>query len=343
MEAKFALYAFDGTNIDQIINQGIMRSGIADRIKTARSVFIKPNLVSDVEEYIEKGSNTDIRMIEAVVKYLSEFNIRILIGESETGSRMKGRKLERTLELMGVKQLQDKYGFEIVNCSHDKQVPVKIDNGLLIKEINLSEKSLAADLIINMPKLKTHKFALMTCAMKNMFGLIPDPYRVIYHKNIDKAVADINSVYAERTVVVLDAIKCMEGQGPLSGNMVEMNLIGFANSPLVNDIVASEIIGFNQGEIKYINYFNRMTKVVYGDINFTGPVKVNDIKRKFLRAKQNLYLRFENNLMKYKFVVKILWSDIFRRHFTYPLRSFFAYLRGDSFSWYINEEKKNKK
>ena len=192
-----------------------------DKLRAVSLVMIKPNLVSDVKEYVDNGSNTDTRLIEAVLKYLSAFPCNVVIAESETGCKVKGRRLQRALDLMGVTPLKDKYDFEIVNLTYDDKVTVKPETPLLIKKIELGKASLDANLIINMPKPKTHKYATITCALKNMFGCIPDPLRVTYHKNSHKAVVDINSIFFDKTFLVLDGIRGIEEQDPLNSDEVK--------------------------------------------------------------------------------------------------------------------------
>ena len=252
---KYALYRFSEEKIDDIVAKGFKAFGIDDKLKDNNLVMVKPNLVSDVKEYIENGCNTDIRIIESILKFLQNFNAKVVIAESESGTRVKGRKLQRALDYMGVTALKEKYDFQIVNLTYDEQIPVVFENGLILKKLNMGKTSLDADLIINLPKLKTHKYATITCALKNMFGCIPDPLRVVYHRNIHKTIADINSLFIDKTFVVLDGIRCMEGQGPIWGNSIDMNLMGFCDDMLVNDCVCAEIMGFEPLEIKHIIYF----------------------------------------------------------------------------------------
>jgi len=279
---KFALYRYQPGKVFETVSKGFELFQLSQKLRQASLVIIKPNLVSDVEEYILNGSNTDTNLIEAVLNYLSNFPCRVVIAESETGSQVKGRRLQRALDFMGVTALKSKYNFDVVNLTYDEKKTVELKKGLLLKKIELGKISLDADLIINMPKLKTHKYATVTCALKNMFGCIPDPLRVIYHKNIHEAIADINSIYFDKTFVVLDGIRGMEGQGPLFGNPVDMNIVGFCNDSLVNDLICAKIMGFDPKEIKHIELFKKHYYSGTADnIEIAGEIRAEDVRRKF--------------------------------------------------------------
>jgi len=329
---KIALYKFNEKKLDLLISKGFKQFDMDKKLKKMKLVMIKPNLVTDIKEYIDNGANTDIRIIESLLKYLSKFNLRVVIAESETGTKIKGRKLHKALSLMGVIKLREKYNFDIVNLTYDKQIPVNF-NGKTLKTVSMGKTSLDADLIINVPKLKTHKYSTITCALKNMFGTIPDPLRVIYHRNIHQTIFDLNSIYLDRTFVVLDGITAMEGKGPLFGEKVDMNLIGFSNDMVVNDIMGAKLMGFDPHEVKHLNYYIR------NEINIeeVGDLKVNDIARKFEPCKKNLFVKVEEQLMRNPHLVRFLLSDFVRKNISYNLRKVIKKFRGGSYNWYIKK------
>jgi len=338
-QPRYALYTFREETIDEIVTRGFRQFGIEAKLAAGGLVMMKPNLVSDIQEYIENGCNTDIRIIESVLKFLAGYPVRVVLAESETGTRVKGRKLQRALDLMGVTRLRKKYEFEIINLTYDEQIAVDFPNGLLLKKLDLGKTSLDADLIINLPKLKTHKYATITCSLKNMFGCIPDPLRVMYHRDIHKAVADINSLFLDKTFVVLDGIRCMEGQGPVYGKSIDMNLVGFGDDMLVNDSLGAQIMGFDPGEVRHIQYFKKNYHDIDLDqVEMVGDLKIEDVCRRFTPSRKNWFVRMEEQLMRNRMIVRLLFSDFFRRRITYPFRGVLKKLRGGSYRWHIEED-----
>ncbi|HCU35537.1 MAG TPA: hypothetical protein DGT21_08785 [Armatimonadetes bacterium] len=313
-------------------------SDFAGRLAGSSSVFIKPNLVSDVPEYIAAGSNTDTRVIEALLAYLGDYDVRVMLGESEVGTRLKGRKLSAALAYMGIPQLQKRYDFEIVNLTEADQTDVDVPDALWLRRVRLSRPLLDADLIVNMPKLKTHKYATITCALKNMFGAIPDPLRIRYHAGLDKVLADLNSLFRDRMYVLLDGLVGMEGQGPLYGTPVEMNLLLAAHCPGACDTVAARLMGFEPGQVPHLaNYLRHFSHVAADDVVVKGA-EVETLRRQFTPSRRNLYVKFESWMCRHPSIVNIIFSDAFRRFVSRPLHPIISRLRGGSYSWYPEDK-----
>jgi Uncharacterized conserved protein len=337
-----ALYRFNETSLDSIVAKGFEDIGLAKRLDSCTSVFIKPNLVTDVEEYIRNGANTDTRLIEAVLRYLQGRGLQIMLGEAETGTKVKGRRLEYALERMGVTRLAEKYHFEIVNLTNDIPTIVNVPHGKKLKQISLGRSIIDADIIINMPKLKTHKYALLTCALKNMFGTIPDPQRIIYHQVLDSVIAELNTIYLPKTFVLTDAISCMEGNGPLYGNPVSMGLLMFSDSMYCNDCAACKLMKLDENRVGYLAKLHALLPEHDQNYIIEGDVTFFEMAKQFALPKPSLFVIIERRLMHHRWIVGILFSDWFRRNITYHFRKPLAMMRGGSYSWYVDNWEKRK-
>jgi len=336
---KVLIKKAEDKQISEVIRSGIKTLLSEDELKGYKSVFVKPNLVSDVPGYIKKGSNTDIRIIEAVLTFFSNYpEIKVYLGESETGTKVKGRRLDNALGFMGVSKLKEKYDFEIVNLTYDEKVEVPIEGGRLVKSLQLGRTFVESDLIINLPKMKTHKYSTITCAMKNMIGAIPDPLRVIYHKNVHKIIADINSIFFKKMLVIVDGLIGMEGQGPLSGDPVPMDLILFARNPYDADLAASKIMGFDLDEIEHLRLFKQQ----YCNYDLKGievigePFKENLYN--FKRFRTNLFIKIEERCKQHPLVVKIMFNTWIQKNILYHFRKVFKKWRGDAYSCYLDKK-----
>lgn len=336
---QVSLYKFSEERLDTIFAEAFSAYGLDTRLPKLNSVFIKPNLVVDIEQYINQGANTDIRIIEATLKYLTRYpNLIIYLGESESGTNIKGRRLDRALELMGVYKLQDKYRFTIVNLTHDRQITVPISNGKFIKKIEMGETLMNSDLIINLPKVKTHKYATITCALKNMFGTIPNPRRIIYHKNIHQTLADLNRLFYKKMFVITDGIIGMEGNGPLYGQRINLGVLVFADNPLLNDAVAAQLMGFDPVSISHLRLCNEWMQLDLQHIPLAGDTALESVRRNFRPSKRNLFIKIEGRLMQHRWIVNLLFSFWFQRNITYRLRHILKKLRGGSYSWYVDDK-----
>ncbi len=334
LRGKVFLRPLQAESVQAEVVELLETSGLGDRFRGLSQVFLKPNLVSDVPEYIAAGSNTDTRVIEGLLKYLADFNIKVLIGESEVGTHLKGRRLAQALEYMGIYDLQKRYDFQIVNLTEAPQVEVEIPGALALPSVKFSTPLLDSDLIINLPKLKTHKYAVITCALKNMFGAIPDPMRIRYHYALDRVLADINSLFHRKMYVLLDGIRGMEGQGPLYGSAVAMNLLLAAHDPAAADVAAARLMGFEPTAVPHLKHFlENFSEVAEADIEIVGA-ELADVARDFKPARRSLYVKFESWMCRHPMIIKVIFSDTFRRYVARPLHPLLSRLRGGSYSWY---------
>jgi uncharacterized protein (DUF362 family) len=105
-----------------------------------------------------------------------------------------------------------------------------------------------ADLVVSLPKLKTHHWVGLTAAMKNMYGW---PKNVLHHAGIPETVFDINASLP-RVITVVDGILCMEGDGPIMGSPKPMGLILVGAAPASVDATAARIMHLNPSRVSYL-------------------------------------------------------------------------------------------
>src|SRR5204863_4412235 len=90
-----------------------------------------------------------------------------------------------------------------------------------ISKLYLPDTALGADLLVSMPKLKTHHWVGATLSMKNLFGVVPSgvygwPKNVLHWSGIDESIADLHNAFP-RQLAIVDGIVGMEGNGPIQG------------------------------------------------------------------------------------------------------------------------------
>ncbi|HIH43930.1 MAG TPA: DUF362 domain-containing protein, partial [Candidatus Methanoperedenaceae archaeon] len=125
--------------------------------------------------------------------------------------------------------------------------------GMELKKIYAARLALEADVIISMPKLKTHGSTLFTGAVKNMFGAVPQKTRMLAHalvtnERFSSALVDIYSALKPH-IAVMDAVVGMEGDGPRHGQPRKVGLVLASFDPPALDAVAGKIVGFEPGAI----------------------------------------------------------------------------------------------
>jgi len=121
-------------------------------------------------------------------------------------------------------------------------------DGIIAKRFNVLTPILQADAVINLPKLKTHAFTILTGAVKNLFGVVPGYDKPGFHArlrtvdNFAQMLLDI-ALYTRPVITIMDAITAMEGNGPGLGTPRDLGLLLAGRSPLATDVVAAALLG----------------------------------------------------------------------------------------------------
>ncbi len=343
MEYKKSLIAIRKVSTETLQNDifnCLDRSGCLARIKSSDSFVIKPNLITDNPEYIKSGANTSMAVLRALLRIIREVRptSKIIIGESDVGTNVKGRILSKTYELMEFHKLVKEFKVEILNFTEEKKVEVPLKRGLYFKKITVPSHAYNADLIINIPKIKTHKYAKLTCSLKNMFGVIPNPRRVIYHKHLNEAIVDINQAFGQKIIALVDGIISMEGNGPVYGTPVKTNLILSSTDLVALDYVVAKMIGLAPDDIQYITLAESVGLGSTKNIDVIGD---KDLAWNFKKAGGLFYTKFEGWLMTTP-LVYVLITPTFQKYFSRWISPITKYLRGGSFTWYLSDKKGKK-
>jgi uncharacterized protein (DUF362 family) len=326
--------------LDETIFSCLEESGCLTKIRSSDVMVVKPNLITDNPQYIQSGANTSMSVLQAVLSIVRKAkpDARIIIGESDVGTEVKGRMLSRTYQLMNFEQLADKFQVEIVNFSKEETISIPLKTGFYFKEITIPSHAHAADLIINIPKIKTHKYARLTCSLKNMFGVIPNPRRVIYHSHLNEAIVDINQVFRSKIIALVDGIISMEGNGPVYGTPVQTNVILSSPDLVALDDFVARMIGLNPSDIPYIQLAE---KAGLGSTRLIEVIGDKDLHWNFKKAGGLLYSKFEGWLMRTP-LVHILITPAFQKYISRWISPLTKLLRGGSFTWYLSEKKRKK-
>ena len=245
--AVLSCYEYDKDNIKATIKEGFSHIGIPE-IRN-KSILIKPNLLMPAEPHY--GVTTHPVMIEAVGGILLEFGAReILIGDSP-GNALSN--IENLYKRTGISSLENKEGFRLVNFSREGIIDVDNPGGM-VPVFPLTKIIKEVDYIVNMPKLKTHNFTLVTCAIKNMFGSIPG-----FNKSKMHAVAPSPEGFSRLLVEIfrsvgpdlniVDAIEGMEGDGPSGGTPRRFGRILMGYDPVAIDAVGGWMLGYDPRDI----------------------------------------------------------------------------------------------
>jgi uncharacterized protein (DUF362 family)/Pyruvate/2-oxoacid:ferredoxin oxidoreductase delta subunit len=221
-----------------------------DRVKTVirpgQTVLIKPNICAAKRP--ETGATTTPEVVEAVVKIVKELQGKPVIGDGPafgTGGDYFG--------VTGLTDLAKRQGVPLVNLNQEDPVETEVPGGIVLANTRVSKTAMEADVIINLPVLKTSGAVLLSCALKNMKGILSG---IEKHKphiyGLDEGIVEVNRIRRPELTIV-DGIYGMEGEGPANGNPANTRIIMASFDPVSADTVACMVTGFNPAEVKYIS------------------------------------------------------------------------------------------
>ncbi|MDD5331518.1 MAG: DUF362 domain-containing protein [Candidatus Nanoarchaeia archaeon] len=211
-----------------------------------KTVLIKPNLLGAYRKGHLVVTNPAI--IDALCRVLKENKNKIIIGDSSL------QNTDLAIEKSGVLGVAKKYNATVINFEKVKSVKVKIPGGKIIKELDLPEILFKADYVINVPRLKTHSLMKLTCAIKNMYGVIPGTKKQQLHayapteKEFAQLLLDLNKI-VKPDLTLVDAVIGMEGEGPAAGDAKHTGLILASNSQFAIDLLVTDIIGWKRKDV----------------------------------------------------------------------------------------------
>lgn len=125
-----------------------------------------------------------------------------------------------------------------------------------LKSLYLPHTVLDCDLLVSMPKLKTHHWVGATLAMKNLFGLVPGgvygwPKNVLHWAGISQSIADIHKLFP-RQFAIVDGIVGMEGNGPIQGTPKNAGVLVAGRDVVAVDATCCRIMGIDPRKIEYL-------------------------------------------------------------------------------------------
>ena len=205
-------------------------------------VGIKPNLVSPTEA--SYGATTHPEIASGIIEYLQERGCQQIV---MLESSWVGDKTSESIEVCGYDRLVERYHVPFWDMQVDESY--EADCGGMKLQICSSVKKL--DFLINVPVLKGHCQTKITCALKNMKGLIPNKEKRHFHKlGLHKPIAHLN-MGIHQDFIVVDNI-CGDLDFEDGGNPVVMNRILTALDPVLCDAFVCQILYYKKEDVPYL-------------------------------------------------------------------------------------------
>ncbi|MBA4020378.1 MAG: iron-sulfur cluster-binding protein [Pirellula sp.] len=241
---------YDGP-LAKTIEDGLLAVGIKPHVFKDKRVLLKPNLVEPM-----RGSpqmTTHPAMVVACAEVFRNAGAFVSVGEAP--GHMRDTEAALVEGRLGDALLDAKLPFADLNYE-ESQFLRNAGRISKLPGFYFPRSILEADLVVSMPKLKTHHWVGLTVSMKNLYGTLPGnrygwPKNVLHHAGIPQTVVDINATLPP-TIAVVDGIQCMEGDGPILGTAKEMGLVVIGADKLAVDSTCARIIGMEPSQVSYL-------------------------------------------------------------------------------------------
>jgi len=216
-----------------------------------RRVVLKPNLVE-----FDPGTtiNTHPMMVHAALegfRALGAAEVRIAEGPGHRRVTLDLADAAGYFET--IPQFENL--FTDLNVDDVSQVLLR-DPFSRLNSVYFPNTALAADLLVSLPKMKTHHWVGATLSMKNFFGLVPGgvygwPKNVLHWAGIDECIADFHAAFP-RHFAIVDGVVGMEGNGPIQGNPKPVGVLVAGKDMMAVDATCCRIMKINPGAIRYL-------------------------------------------------------------------------------------------
>jgi len=239
---------------EAIQRQFALLGGIEKFVKRGDSILIKPNFIAPKSRH--HATQTHPAVVLELARLLKDFGARPFVADSPAWSNVfacvKKLKLDQDLAKLAVpvKQL-------------DKPKWCKISDRN--KRVGISSIALEADVIINLPKFKTHQQLVATFAVKNMFGCVAGKRKALWHLTRGKHADDFCRLLIEiykhlaPALTIIDGIAAMDGPGPISGRTRKLGWLIAGQDPIACETVCSELVNIDPADLPIVSTAKAMT------------------------------------------------------------------------------------
>jgi uncharacterized protein (DUF362 family) len=241
---------YDG-DLARTIHDGLLATGLEPRLLRGKRVLLKPNLVEPLRDV--PHMTTHPAVIRAAAEVFRRLGAEVVVGEAPGHVRDTDMALSESR--VGEALRDDGLPFADLNY---EEAAWRINAGRAsrLAGFYFPRGVLEADLIVSLPKMKTHHWMGLTASLKNMYGVLPGlyygwPKNVLHHAGIPETVMDINASLPP-LISIVDGIDCMEGDGPIMGTARSMGLLVVGTNPTAVDATVGRLMQLDPHKITYL-------------------------------------------------------------------------------------------
>ncbi len=232
---------------EAIEKQFMLQGGPEKFVRPGDSVLLKPNFIAPKSRH--HAAQTDPAVIIETARLLKDFGAKPFIADSPAWTNVqtciRALKLEEPLRKLSV---------PVKQLDKPKKCRIGADN----ISIGISSIALDADVIINLPKFKSHQQLIATFAVKNMFGCVSGKYKALWHFRKGKKADDFCKLLIEiykfinPALTIIDAVIVMDGPGPINGRARPLGWLIGGTDPIACETICAGLVGIEPENLPII-------------------------------------------------------------------------------------------
>lgn len=228
-----------------------------------KKILVKPNMLTDRTP--EQAVTTHPEFLRQVIRNLRQRGAEITVGDSPASAA----NLKAVWEKTGMAAVCQQEGVALISFEQSGTEIIRQDG----YEISIAKPALSADIILNLPKVKSHSLTVLTAAVKNLYGVIPGYTKTTLHRNhpnisdFGRLVKTIHSCLPP-VWSIADGVIGMEGPGPANGTPVNLGFIAASQNPFALDIAICQTLGIAPERVPYLGSTRDLeanTPLIQGD------------------------------------------------------------------------------
>lgn len=241
---------YDEHQVYQSVAEAVENAGGLSGLKgLGKKVLLKTNLLFGAAP--DKAATTHPAVVAAAVRLFQEAGFDVQVGDSPG--------IESTLfaaKKAGIADVCEKLGVPLADFG--EAVERENPEGKIVKRFQIAKAAAGADIIVSLPKLKTHGMMYYTGAMKNLFGTVVGLQKAQFHMRYPdrtrfaEMIVDLN-LCLKPSFAIMDGIVAMEGQGPTNGTPKKVGAVLASSDVLALDLTASRLIGYDPRSIPILS------------------------------------------------------------------------------------------
>lgn len=248
--------AYQAVALDRAVARGLELAPPPD--VQGKRVVLKPNFV---EFMAGRPVTTEVPLLRALVRAFRARGAAVVLVAEGPGHR---RDTDEVWTRAGLFRAGAEDGFAVVDLNVDHLQPVVFDTFAagtrvapsLLARTWLPRTLLEADLIVSVPKLKTHHWAGCTLGMKNLFGCLPGakygwPKNLLHFNGIRRSILELNANIPVGYTVI-DGVQGMQGDGPIMGDPVASEVLVMGRSRVAVDVAGATLMGLEPRRLEYL-------------------------------------------------------------------------------------------